>query len=112
MFVSAIAAAVTGLLAKILFALSVLFVLLGLSMLAIALSEILGRVQGVHTDSQAWLISLALSLMIVGAALFGCFRFSLRDKRGSVATALLWLVVMATGIYGGKLLFGLLRAII
>jgi uncharacterized BrkB/YihY/UPF0761 family membrane protein len=99
-------------LAKILRALSVLFMSLGALMIAIPLSIVLGT--GMHVNDMPWLGSIyfAITFALVGTVLFWCYRFSRRDKRSSLTTALLWCVVLATGIYGAMFIFSLLHIMV
>ena len=101
-------------LAKTLRALSVFFASLSVLIIAIPLSSILGvhTVQGVHAGDLGWLgwIRSALQFVFIGAVLFGCYIFS-RQKRGRLATVLLWSAALACGVYAATLIFEMLHMI-
>jgi hypothetical protein len=88
---------------KTLRALSVLFASLGVFWISIPL------VTGIHWQNY---VQGTLKFALVAIVLFSCYRYSRHDKRSSLATALLWFLVLATGIYGAIFLFGLLRVMI
>jgi hypothetical protein len=102
-------------LAKTLRALSVFFVSLSVVNIAIPLSSILGvhTVQSVRAGDFGWpgWIRFALLLVLIGAVFFGCYRYS-RQKRGPLATVLLWSTALAGGVYAAMLLFGMLHTMI
>jgi len=101
-------------LTKTLRALSMLFMSLSVLIIAIPLSSILGvhTVQGVHAGDFGWSgwIRFALLLVLIGSVLFGCYMFS-RQKRGRLATVLLWSAALVSGVYAAMSLFSLLYAI-
>jgi hypothetical protein len=102
--------------AKILRALSILFLSLDMFWIAIPLLRVLvNMIEGTHDEMGVmWVYYLrwAISLVLVGAVLFSCHRFSRCDKRGSLATGLLWCVAFVTGIYGVLFTFTLSRVMV
>jgi hypothetical protein len=90
-------------LTKTLRALSVLFASLGVFWISIPL------VTGIHWQSY---VQGTLKFGLAAIVLFSCYRYSRHDKRSSISTALLWILVLVTGIYGAIFLFGLLRVMI
>jgi len=102
--------------AKALRALSVFFVSLGVLIVVIPLSQILGThtVQGVHAGDSGWLdwIRGTIILILIGAVLFCCYLFSRREKRGLLATGFLWSVIFVAGAFGAWIVFEILRIII
>jgi uncharacterized BrkB/YihY/UPF0761 family membrane protein len=100
---------------KTLRALSVLFMSLSVLVIAVRLSFILGvhTVPGVHIGSMIWssCIHSALILILAGAVLFCCYLFSRREKRGWLATLLLWATAIVAGAYAALLIFSLASTI-
>ena len=103
----------TSALATILRTLSVVFISFGVYVIAICLSSTLGTIRGVHS-SYDWpgFTRLAAMLVLVGALQLCGYRFSLQDNRGSLATTLLWFLVLATEIYAAIFLGGMFQTMV
>lgn len=103
-------------LGKALRALSVFFISLGVLVIAIPLSAILGTrtVQGVHMGPTGWLswIYATLIFIVTGLALFCCYLISRRDKRGLLMTGFLWSIVSIAIAFGAFVIFAILYVII
>ena len=93
-------------LGKTLRALSVLFVSLSVLIIAGPLSIILGThtVAGVHNGDMGWpvIIRYAAMFVLVAAVLFCCYLFSRREKRGLLATVLLWSAAIVAGGFAAR----------
>jgi hypothetical protein len=103
-------------LGKILRALSVLFVSLGVFIIAIPLSRVLGThtVPGVHEGNMGWpsWIHSALIFVFIGAVLFCVHLFSRSQKQGLLASVLLWGATLAGGAFGAFVIYEMLRVIV
>jgi hypothetical protein len=100
-------------LAKTLLALSVFFASVSVIIIAIPVSYFLGvhTVQGVHGPGLFDSVPSALWFVLIGTVLFGCFILSCQ-KRGRLATGLLWSAALAGGVYAAMLMFGMLHRMI
>lgn len=101
--------------AKTLLALSLIFASVSVIRIAIPVFTFLGvhTVQGVHAGDLQWIGSLrsALWFVLIGSVLFGCFILSCQ-KRGRLATGLLWSAALVGGVYAAMLVFGMLLRMI
>jgi len=97
-------------------ALSVFFVSLGVLIIAIPLSDILGThtVPGVHAGDIRWpsWIHAALMFILIGAILFCCYLFARREKQSLLARGFMWSVILAAGAFGVWIVSEMLRVII
>ena len=102
-------------LGKTLRALSVFFVSLGVLIIAIPLSDILGThtVPGVHTGDMGWpsWVHATLMFVLIGVVLFCFYLVSRREKRGLLMTGFLWSIVSLSGAFGAFVVFEILRVI-
>jgi hypothetical protein len=102
-------------LTKTLRALSVLFASLGAFWIAVPLATVIGvTMGGAQIQGFGWqgYIRGSLIYLLAATVLFLCCRVSRREHRGTLATALLWLVAIATGAYAAFFVFSLLRVMI
>jgi hypothetical protein len=103
-------------LAKTLRALSVLFISLSVVIIAAPLSAVVGThtVAGVHNGDMGWpaTIRYAVMFVLIGAVLFCCYLFSRREKRGLLATVVLWSAAIVAGGFAAMLIFRLVFSLV